>query len=51
MFGMSQLPLNHDQWDAFAGHLDGVRVAKLMWREPAPDSGLGGCSLELSADG
>jgi hypothetical protein len=37
--GVSELALNDGQRNAFAGHLDGVRVAKLMGRETAPDSG------------
>ena len=37
---MPELALDHEQRDAFVRHLDRVRMAKLMWREPAPDSGL-----------
>ena len=29
------LALDDDERDAFVGHLDGVRVPELMWRDPA----------------
>ena len=31
---MSELALDHDQWHTLVGHLDRVRVAELMRREP-----------------
>jgi hypothetical protein len=31
--GMLELSLDHDQQDPLAGHLDGVRVPQLVWRE------------------
>ena len=34
--GVAELALDHVQGDSFAGHLDGVRVAQLVGREPAP---------------
>ena len=37
-----QLALDDDQRYAFAGHLDGVGVAQLVWDEAAPDSRRGG---------
>ena len=39
--GMAELALNDDEWDAFVGHLDRVRVPELMRREAAPDTGRG----------
>jgi hypothetical protein len=35
--GMPQSPLDDDQRDRFAGHLDGVSVAELVRRESPPD--------------
>ena len=35
--GMSELALDHEQWDALAGHLDCVRVPGLAGREPSSD--------------
>src|SRR3954447_10620288 len=32
--GVAELALDDDQRDTFTGHLDGMCVAKLMWREP-----------------
>ena len=37
--GVSELALDDDQRDAFAGHLDGVRVAELVRREAPADAG------------
>jgi hypothetical protein len=34
-----ELALDDDQWHALAGHLDGVRVTELVWREAPPDAG------------
>src|SRR5450432_3552546 len=36
--GMPELALDHEQRDPFAGHVDGVRVPELVWREPAADA-------------
>ena len=36
---MTELPLDDDQRDAFAGHLDCVGVTELVRREPSPDAG------------
>jgi hypothetical protein len=38
--GVSELALDHVQGDAFAGHLDGVRVAQLVRCEPSAHAGL-----------
>ena len=46
---LSELALDHDQRDAFAGHLDGVSVTKLVSREAAPHSGRGGGAPQLGA--
>jgi hypothetical protein len=46
---VSELALDDDQWDALAGHLDGVRVAELMWREAAAYAGSNGRVAELRA--
>ena len=37
--GVSELALDHEQRDPFAGHLDGVCVAELMGREPPSHAG------------
>src|SRR5207248_6638174 len=37
--GVPELALDHEQRDPFAGHLDGVRVAEWMGREPTPQAG------------
>ena len=39
---MSELALDDDQRDAFAGHFDGVGVLELVWREASTDAGSGG---------
>jgi hypothetical protein len=46
---VSQLALEDDQRHAFAGHLDGVGVAELVWREAAPHAGRGGRAPTLGA--
>ena len=46
-----QLALDDDERDAFVGHLDGVRVPELVWREPASYPCCGGEATELSASG
>jgi hypothetical protein len=40
--GVPELPLDDEQRDAFACHLDGVCVAELMRTEAPPDAGLRG---------
>src|SRR3954451_12228722 len=47
--GVAELSLDDDQRDAFAGHLDGVRVAELMGCEAPPDTGLRGGVAQLGA--
>ena len=37
---MPELALDHQQRDALTGHLDRVRVAELVRREPSPDARL-----------
>jgi hypothetical protein len=44
-----ELALDHDQRDAFVCHLDGVRVAALVRREPAPDARRSSSVLQLLA--
>ena len=44
---VSELALDDDEWDAFAGHLDGVGVAELMWGEPTPHAGSRGGLTEF----
>src|SRR5215207_913784 len=46
---VSELALHDDQRDAFAGHLDGVGVPKLVWGEAAPDSCGGRGTPQLGA--
>ena len=46
---MPELPLDHGQRDTFARHLDRMRMAKLMGREPAPDSRLDGQAVQHHA--
>ena len=36
--GVSELPLNHNERDAFVRHLDGVCVPQLVRCEPTPDA-------------
>jgi hypothetical protein len=48
---VSELALDHDERDAFVRHLDRVRVPQLMRGEPPPNTGLGGCAVELFARG
>jgi hypothetical protein len=44
-----ELALDDGQRHAFAGHLDRVSMAKLMGREPAPDSGFDGQAVQRHA--
>jgi hypothetical protein len=48
--GVSELSLDHDERNAFAGHLDGVSVPQLMRREPATNAGFLGSPVQLGAD-
>src|ERR1019366_10670128 len=48
---MPELPLDDDERDAFARHLDCVRVPELVWREPASHSCSCGGASELPARG
>jgi hypothetical protein len=47
---MPELPLDHDQRDPLARHLDGMRMPQLVRREPAPNTGGPGGVMELAAD-
>jgi hypothetical protein len=40
--GVSELPLDDDERDAFVRHLDSVGVPELVGRESAPDAGFSG---------
>src|SRR5215207_1593834 len=40
--GVTELALDDDDRHALARHLDGVRVAQLVWREASPHAGLVG---------
>jgi len=48
--GMPRLTLDDQQRHALSRHLDGVRVAQLMRREPLSYAGLGGCVVQLHPD-
>jgi hypothetical protein len=43
--GVPELTLNHDERNAFVGHLDRMGVPKLVWREAASDTRSGGCVM------
>lgn len=47
---VSELALYDHYGNAFARHLDGVRVAELMWGEPPSNAGLNGSPAELGAE-
>src|SRR5215218_11291946 len=50
--GVAELALDDDQRHAFAGHLDGVRVAELVRRKaPPPYAGLAGDAAQFRAGG
>src|SRR5215207_1722681 len=49
--GVSELALDDDQRDAFAGHLDGMRVAELVRREAPTHPGLAGDAAQFRAGG
>ena len=42
---MSELTLNHNEWDAFVRHFDCMGVPQLVRREPPPDTRVGGCVM------
>ena len=46
---VAELALDDNQRDAFAGHLDGVRVSELVRRERAPHSRRGGGAAQFGA--
>src|SRR5438552_9143014 len=48
---VAELALNHDEWHAFASHLDGAGVTQLVWSEPTADARGGGRAPQLSASG
>ncbi len=48
---MPQLPLDHNERNAFVSHLDRVRVPQLVWGKPAPDACPGGSAMQLFARG
>ena len=48
---MAELALDDVEWNAFAGHLDGVRVAKLMRCKATPDAGAHGQATQAGAGG
>jgi hypothetical protein len=48
---MAELALDDDQRDTFAGHLDRVGVAQLVWCEAPAYTGRGGGAPELRAGG
>lgn len=47
---MPELTLDNQQWDAFARHFHGVRVAQLVWAEPPSHPGTAGRVVQLNAD-
>src|SRR3954469_22481142 len=49
--GVTELALDDDQRNALTRHLDGVRVAELVWGEASPHAGLAGDAAQLSAGG
>ena len=46
---VAELLLDDDQWNAFAGHRDGMGVAELVRREAAQHACRGGRALQLGA--
>ena len=48
---VAELALDDDERDAFAGHLDGVGVAQLVWCEAATHAGGLGGSGQVGASG
>ncbi len=48
--GMPQVTLDEQPRHALSRHLNGVRVAQLMRREPLSHAGQGGCVVQLHPD-
>jgi len=48
---VSELALDDDQRDAFAGHLDGVGVPELLRREAPSHAGSGGSPAQIGSRG
>ena len=48
---MAELALNDDERHAFASHLDGVGVARLVWSDPSTNTRSGGGAPQLSSSG
>jgi len=48
---VAELALNDDEGDAFTGHLDGVRVPRLMRYEPSPHASARGGLAQFRARG
>jgi hypothetical protein len=44
---MTEPALDDNQRHALAGHLDGVGVAQLVWREASPHAGRAGDAAQL----
>jgi hypothetical protein len=49
--GVAEPALDDDRRHALAGHLDGVRVARLVRRKASPYAGLAGDASQLDAGG
>ena len=49
--GVTELALDDVQRHALAGEFQRVRMAQLVWREAAPDAGLGGEPAKLRSHG
>jgi hypothetical protein len=45
--GVSELPLNHNQWNALVRHLDRMGMPELIRRKPPPDTRVPGCVMQL----
>ena len=48
---MPELPLYHDERNAFVRHLDSVGMPQLVWREPASHTRRRGHMVQLLARG
>jgi hypothetical protein len=46
---VAELSLDYDQRHPFTGHLDSMRVAQLVWRDPSSDTSSRSDSSQLSA--
>jgi hypothetical protein len=49
--GVSELTLNHNEWDALVRHLDRMSVPQLMRRKPTPDTRGAGGVMQLFSRG